>query len=260
MSNVLVLSVDAATLQNGFCPEDYQALANGLAAIFTVTFPSTFTGISVSSTKPSDTTLAWLQLDSLGRPVRLYFFAQGAWLSQHPAASGLTQWWFNTLPDFTTFDGGDANGIGPTSGPMWQLAKDKSGNVIAAQFPIAAGTLPSATVLAVGDVGGEEKHVLTPAEGVDVSHTHVTGRFDSDTGSKGDDAFLLTGSDTQAGTARGAHGDNGPETQEISGLTGLYTVTGPVRGGPTVVGHNTMPPYVVGYLLQRTVRQFYAVM
>ena len=59
-------------------------------------------------------------------------------------------WWFAALPDFTVFDGGDANPISDISGPMWQQANDSNGNLIAAMFPIPAGTLPSGTVIQIG--------------------------------------------------------------------------------------------------------------
>src|SRR6185369_16638359 len=107
-----------------------------------VVFPSSFTGITASATKPTDTTQGWLQLDSQGRPVRLYYFAQGAWLSLHPLIPGMDQPFFGTLPNFTTYDGGDANAVSAISGPMWEVVTE-----MAAQFPLAAGTLASGLVI-----------------------------------------------------------------------------------------------------------------
>lgn len=239
----LVLPVQAATLPAGFCPPDYQTMANGFAGIYSVIFPTTFTGITTSSTKPSDQTQAWLQLDSLGRPVRLYFFAQGAWLSLHPTVPGLTMWWFSALPDFTTFDGGDANGIGPASGPMWQQAKDSGGNLIAARFPIAAGTLPSGTILSVGGTGGEEKHVLTLDE--TPPHTHNCAAV-SQGGGGGSGAELFQANEV-----------NNVSQSNVNLVTAS---TGGVVGPPAVANaHNTLPVFIVGYLLQKTGRIFYAV-
>src|SRR6478609_2547918 len=115
------LPVQAGVLPSGFCPSSYQEMANGFAAIYSVIL-SQGTGINViaSSTKPGDTTAVWLQLDSLGRPVRFYYFSSGAWLSLHPMVPGATMIWTTALPNFATFDGGDANPISPVSGPMWE--------------------------------------------------------------------------------------------------------------------------------------------
>lgn len=63
-----------------------------------------------------------------------------------------------------TFDGGDANAIGPASGPMWidEIADEP-------RFIINAGTKEDSTTIEVGDEGGEENHTLTEAELPDVS-------------------------------------------------------------------------------------------
>lgn len=243
MSDQLILPVDAATLSSGFCPADYQAMLNAFSAAQSVTFPSTFTGITASSTKPSDQTKAWLQLDSLGRPVRLYYFAQGAWLALHPTVPGLTMWWFAALPDFTTFDGGDANGIGPASGAMWQQAKDAGGTIIAAKFPIVAGTLPSGKVLSVGDTGGEETHSLDLTE--TPPHTHNCAAV-SQGGGGGSGAELF-----QANEVANVSQSNVTLITNSSGGNGATP--------PVAAGHNCLPLYIAGFLLQRSARLFYSV-
>src|SRR5437762_6365866 len=163
----LTLPVIPTQLPQGFCPADYQEMWNSYAAHGSVTVPDgVLGGISVSASKPTDQTRPWLQLDSNGRPIRLYWYAGGSWLSLHPLLPGSTIWWFNPLPSpLDLFDGGDATGVESiVTGPMWRQAKLPTGTVIAAQFPLVAGTLPSGTVLSVGDVGGEEKHLLTIPE------------------------------------------------------------------------------------------------
>lgn len=239
MPNDLVLPIDVATLPNGFCPADYQALANGLGAVFTVTFPSTFTGVSVSSTKPSDTTQAWLQLDSLGRPVRLYFFAQGAWLSMHPLVPGHTMIWTTALPDFTTFDGGDANGIGPASGAMWET-------VLSGKFPLGVGTLPSTATVAVGDVGGNDVTTITPTIDNLPPHTHICAAI-SAAGGSGSGAELF-----QANEVANVSQSNVNLVTNNAGGTGTPPVVTPYVT-------TNLPPYQAVYFLRRTARQFYAV-
>lgn len=156
MANELTLPITAGALPPGFCPSSEQERLNQYQAVSFVTFPSTFSGIILSATKPADTTRAWGQLDQYGRLLRIYNFANGSWVSLHPTAPGLTMWWFQNLPNFAVFDGGDANPIGDASGPMWQQAKLGDGTLIAAKFPITAGALPSGANLVVGGSGGEE--------------------------------------------------------------------------------------------------------
>lgn len=232
----LTLPILPATLPQGFCPADYQEMWNGFASHGSVVVPSGALGIQVSATVPGpdDQDRPWLQLDAFGRPIRLYWFAQGSWLSYHPLQPGSTVWWFDTLPDLDTFDGGDNTGvIGDTTGHMWDQALLPDGTMIAAQFPLVAGTLPSGTVLAAGDVGGEEDHSLLITEIPEHLHS-ISAKINLD---------INVGSRTLAGS--------GAEFTDSfdSGKT----------GSNPVVAHNNMPPFAVGYLLQRTARLYYSV-
>ena len=223
-------AVDAATLAAGACPSTYQELADLFAAIYSVTVNTNNTGIVVSATKPADTTVVWKQLGSDGRPIRDYFFVGGLWLSRHTIESGVIVEWDEALPNFATFDGGDASPLSDVSGPMWEDVPE-----LRARFPIGAGTLPSGTALAVGDTGGEEKHILTIPELP--AHTHDGPANEADSTSGGDYHAVWT---------------------ENDGTTPVVPphATGSTGGG---LGHNTMPPYYTVYFLRRTARQFYAV-
>ena len=237
----LTIPVTPGSLPQGFCPTDYQDLLNTFSQHQSVLFPDSLSaGLNVSASKPTDTSRPWLQLDAFGRPIRIYWFAAGAWLSLHTLLPGTTIWWFAALPTFSAFDGGDASALSALSGPMWQQAKLPGGATIAAQFPLVAGTLPSGAVLAVGDTGGEENHVLTtpelPSGGIPVSgYTIPTGRFASTA------QIVAPQGSTQAD----------PLTTPLPGST--------LAGAGMDKGHNTMPVFAVGYLLQRTGRLFYAV-
>jgi hypothetical protein len=81
-------------LPSGFCPGNYQTMLNGFTAAMLVTVPDAASQTVWQASKPTDNTVTWGQLDSLGRPVRIYRFAQGSWLFsiwlghvvvQHPA-------------------------------------------------------------------------------------------------------------------------------------------------------------------------------
>jgi hypothetical protein len=253
MPNTVQLPIIAGNLPAGFCPPDYQTLLATFAGLMFAQLTTSggsspvASGFVISPTKPTDTTVAWQQLDTLGRPTRLYLFAQGAWLSLHPTAPGLTMWWFNGLPNFTTFDGGDANPLSPISGPMWQQALDASGNLIAAKFPIVAGTLPSTTILNVGNTGGEEQHTLSAAE--IAPHTHDLDNCGFNAAPQGgltlnNPAGPIAGDRTKPSAAQG-----GP----------IHSLPNTGNGSSIAAPHNTMPPYIVGYLLQRSNRLYYSV-
>ena len=242
----LVLPVNVGSLASGFCPSTYQEMANAFAAIYSVTLAQG-TGITIiaSASKPTDTTAVWLKLDSLGRPERLYYFAQGAWLSLHPAVPGTTIIWTSALPNFQTFDGGDNSGvISAISGEMWKEVEE-----LRARFPIGAGTLPSGTVLAVGDTGGEEKHTLTQAE-LPV-HNHFAFKAESV-----GDAAPNVSTTTYAARTFDDNDDN-VERYRVKGTTNTADVglTGNVGNGES---HQNLPPYLTVYFLRRTDRLFYA--
>jgi hypothetical protein len=222
--------VDAATLPQGSCPASYQELADLLASIYSVTVNTSNTGIVVSATKPADTTVVWKQLGTDGRPVRDYYFVGGIWLSRHTMESGSIIIWDGALPDFTTFDGGDANPLSAVSGPMWEEVTE-----LRARFPVGAGTLPSATVLAVGDTGGEEKHTLTLAElptALTIPHQQ--------TSNNPAEPYLQ-------------HDDTDEEDIGVNADAADNTVPG------SSTPANNMPPYYTVYFLRRTARQYFAV-
>lgn len=263
MSQIPVLN---GQLPQGFCPTTLQETLNAFSAVQYVNL-DIVSSITVSSTPPADHTVAWLQLDSMGRPVRLYFFAQGAWLSMHPETPGMIKLWNQTLPNFNTFDGGSAAVISDISGPMWQLAStalDGSGTqVLQAQFPIGVGdfktNIPASTsgivnvgannVTTTGAVG-EDKHKLLDTELA--LHRHYLANSDF-----GDTATAADLSPTNQ-MNQGAGGHSGPLDYKLKGSSNPAT-----QGLSSIVGsdtpHNTLPPFYGVYFLQRTNRLFYLI-
>ncbi len=234
-NQVALLPVIPGQLPSGFCPTDLQSMLNEFSSHQSVSISAgTGSGLIVSTTKPTDGTVPWLRLDQFGRPERIYWFASGAWLSLHPLVPGMTIWWFDVVPDFTTFDGGDALAQSAISGKMWQQAKNSDGVLIAAKFPVAAGMLPSGAVLTQGATGGEENHVLTEPE-LPILHLYPN-------------PFAGNGFAGGGGQISGG----GIEEQQVR----PYPTQTDVGGG---LGHNTLPCYVVGFLLQRTQKLFYSI-
>jgi microcystin-dependent protein len=206
--------------------------------------------VVASATQPADTTTMWLQLDSLGRPVRIYYFAQGAWLSKHPLEPGMTMIWTTTLPTFTTFDGGDADPLSNISGPMWELV-----TAFATRVPIGVGTLPSGQVIAVGATGGSEEITLDSTNMP--QHQHYAFR-----GADAGGAAVNVNATTYAARTFDDGNDN-VERYRIKGLatesdTGLTSFIGG-DGAGDAVAHNNMPPWLGVFLIRRTARTHYAV-
>jgi len=235
MPNATVLQVQAGNLPQGYCPASLQDLLNNFSKVQTVTFQqsggSTNGFLQVGTAKPSDTSNPWQQLDSLGRPVRIYVFAQGAWLSLHPLVPGFTMIWTGALPDFTIFDGGDSNALSAISGPMWEVVSSLQDN-----FPVGAGG-----AYGVGATGGEAAHTLTSAE---LPALKLRLPF------KGTDGFL--GSTDALGDPMTGYGINDDPTPKSRQLLTTEALGG---GG----SHNNLPPYLGVYFVRRTSRLFFAV-
>jgi microcystin-dependent protein len=135
------------------------------------------------------------------------------------------------LADIDTLDGGEVGPITSFTGPMWERDTDFD-----AMFPIGPGTLPSGTVLAEGDTGGEEKHSLTIAEMP--PHDHPLLVANSNTGG-GSDVQRLRPDSTLA------------DSDANSGLRGGDPVT------LLVAPHNNVPPFRVRFFLRKTARTHY---
>lgn len=245
----VVLPVNPATLPSGVCPATYQDLLNLFSANQSVTMPGMFVNFIASVTKPGPEfqgNTAWQQLDSLGRPGNIYFFAQGSWLSKHPMVPGSVIWYFQPMDatSILTFDGGDNQVLSPYTGQMWQFATidgSAGGTRIAAQFPITAGTLASGKILNLSDVGGNETHVQDITEMP--PHTHTMQFF----------------TDPQSGNSTDCLVDPNDKGNSPGQVTLTSDSTGG-QGSPAVAkAMDLMNPYVVGYMLQRTTRQFYRI-
>ena len=237
----LEIPVQNGNLPAGFCPSTLQEMLAGFTEAQFITLNlGVGTGIQVQSSKPTNTTLPWFQLDSNGNPVRIYWFANGAWLSKHPLPPGLSIPWFGTLPTtfvvggvtYTTFDEGTTDPLSPLSGPFWEVVGE-----IAARVPLACGTLPSTLVINPGDTGGEEKHILLETEMP--RHTHTVPLYAGD-------------------SANHANRINTTDETTAQNLNYQSGAAGGDANGDTV-GHNTLPPYLGMNWLRRTSRLFYAV-
>lgn len=231
--------VDAATLPVGSCPSTYQELADLLASIYSVTVNTNNTGIYIGASAPADTTLVWKRLDASSlRPLRDYIFVSGLWVSRHTIQSGTIILYDSTIADINTLDGGSVGLVTAVSGPMWEYVTQ-----LQAKFPIGAGTLPSGTVLAIGDTGGEEKHILAANE--------LPAAFSL--------SATLDGHRTNTETL--APQWLAPPGSAYSSATTPPTELGtfPFVNAGGGQGANNLPPYYALSFLRRTGREYYVV-
>ncbi len=226
------VAIISQTVPSGFCPikdSDWQQLVALLSG--------TFTGdpnFNFGNTTPTPTNRGkpWFRTNTDGTPDRWYVFAQGAWLSQHPIATGLIQIYTGDETTIDTLDGGEAGAVSTISGPMWQRVTQ-----LDAKFPIGVGTLPSSATVGVLDTGGEEKHSLDVTE--IPPHSHNTGSETFTIGS-GAGTILLRPDSIAAALPK----------QATSSVGGSASV---------VVAHNTMPPYCGVFFLVKSARRFYRI-
>lgn len=201
----------------------------------------TLTGVILSDTEPgfADRDKVWVRT-SAGAPVSpaIWTFWNGLWVAKHPVAAG-TLWalpYTGSVASIATLDGGSNVAVTANTGPFWEEV-----TTLQARMPIGAGTLPSGTILAVGDTGGEEKHVLIPAEGgfylpVDAPH--------------------LDDGDAQLGNLKSLRSFV-MDGHECGAIDAIGTPSAPFTlGSQTPTAHNTLPPYTTLTFLRRTARQF----
>ena len=204
--------------------------------------------------------LPWIRTDVNGNVIGVYTFntTSQKWVSPNPAlpASKERRLWTGTESELWSFDGGDGtdptvNTPTETTGAMWQV--DHAADF---RMAIGPGTSGLSTTIAVGQTGGEEKHTLTPTE---MSHTHVTGRMKTNSGSGADDGYMLqAGAQTVDGTGRRITGGSSSDVEApLSTLTGNYLATADVDTGAAPTAHNNLPPYIGMFFIQRTARKFY---
>jgi len=212
--------------------ENWQALVSLLQA----TFPEDASIINTGNSEPSPSRRAypWYRYNADGSPDKWYRYSMGAWLSLHPVAPDTVVMYEGTEVSIPTFDGGEAGAVTAISGPMWEKVTSMN-----ARFPVGPGTLPSTTVIGIGDTGGEEKVSLTVPHMP--PHTHSFRVNNNDDGGGGSGSDVPDDSDTTVG------GNLFGETESTGG-----------SGTPAAVeGHNNLPPFLGIWFIRRTARTHY---
>jgi hypothetical protein len=236
MPNLTLITLTPPSLPIGYCPTNYQQLANdvisGTQANFNSSIGNSF--FNYGPTTPALNNQVYPWLDENGN---WWIFQSGYWLRQHPIAAGSAERriYVGTTTDLQTYDGGNTNAPSNWSGPMWEVD-----TLFEARFPVGAGTFAASGVVSVNGtttstaVAGEDKHTLVTSEMP--SHTHQIL----------DQYINLTqrgSADTSVFSA----------TNRSEGVANLLPTTS--SGGDAA--HNNLPPFYGVYFIKRTARVYY---
>lgn len=236
MPNLTLITLTPPSLPIGYCPSNYQQLANDVISGTQATFNSTIGNsfFNYGPTTPALNNQVYPWLDEKGN---WWIFQSGYWLRQHPIAAGSAERriYVGNTTDLQTYDGGNTNAPSNWSGPMWEVD-----TAFQARFPVGAGTFAASGVVSVNGtttstaVAGEDKHTLVTAEMP--SHTHQIL----------DQYINLTqrgSADTSVFSA----------TNRSEGVANLLPTTSSGGDAP----HNNLPPFYGVYFIKRTARVYY---
>lgn len=255
------------TLPEDFCQLSPQEQANTLIGSTQISSSVGFDSLLIQSSTPNpdQRSKAWLRLEGANlTPDRIYKWALGSWISQHPVPVGSAYrvMWIGSEADLWSFDGGDGSNPSTTpptatSGAMWEVD-----TAFAARFPLGPGTLPiSSTAVPVGGTGGLERVTLTGEEGAaNAFHQHV---YAQTTTSENNDAIFTKYPATafSPGSPEGfeIRGDNSVPGGSPGISSGDLVTSGPVNvlDGDPIESHQNMPPYIGVFFIKRTQRQFF---
>jgi hypothetical protein len=213
----------------GYCPTNYQQLANdvisGTQATFNSSIGNSFFNLGASIPALNNQVYPWLDEDG-----NWWIYKDGYWLRKNPVAIGSSERrvYVGTTTDLQTYDGGNTNTLSNWSGPMWEVDTE-----FEARFPVGAGTFAASGVVVVQGkvtstaVAGEDKHTLTVPE--IPAHSH--------------NFFPLVTADANNGGANGVQ----------------YGTTANVATSSTGgdAAHNNLPPFYGVYFIKRTSRVYY---
>ena len=238
MPNLTLITLTPPSLPVGYCPSNYQQLANdvisGTQANFNSSIGNSFFNFGPTTPTLNNQVYPWL--DNNGN---WWVFQGGYWSRQNPVAANSSERriFVGTSADVLSYDGGDGTVYSgnPYAGSMWAIDTN-----FEARFPVGAGTFAASGVVSVNGtttstaVAGEDKHTLVTAEMP--SHTHQIL-----------DQYINL---VQRGTA-----DSGvfSATNRSEGVANLLPTTS--SGGDAA--HNNLPPFYGVYFIKRTSRVYY---
>ena len=235
MPNLTLITLTPPNLPVGYCPTNYQQLANdivgGTQANFNSAIGNSFFNFGPTTPALNNQVYPWL--DENGN---WWIFQSGYWLRQHPIAAGSAERriYVGTTTDLQTYDGGNTNAPSNWSGPMWEVD-----TLFEARFPVGAGTFAASGVVSVNGtttstaVAGEDKHTLVTSEMPKHSHTMTWDSQDTAGGNQLKTLYY------------------GPDANV---LNDIVKNSGDSGGDAP---HNNLPPFYGVYFIKRTARVYY---
>lgn len=235
MSNV---AIQTSSIPVGFCFTNWQESWPTLVALLSGNLADIGNFVNIGNAIPSlaNQDKPWIRSNSDGSIDKTYTFTSGVWVAKHPAAEGTVILYNGSEASIDAFDGGETAVLTWNTGPMWKRIPE-----MAARFPLEPGTLPSATVIAVAGVGGQEKVTLDLKEIPSHNHTPTSadvGKFINVANAHPDQSINRTGSlDYKLADLAPAGGD-------------------PANANATQP-HDNIPPYYGIFFLKKTSRTHY---
>ena len=202
-----------------------------LVSYITANLSGSLNTINSGSATPSasDRDKPWIRANTDGTDDGVWQFYNGYWVQKHPDFVGKVVMYEGALADIPTLDGGESAAVTNITGPFWEEVTEMQ-----ARSPMHPGTLPSGTVVNIGDDIGEEKHQLTIAELA--AHTH---EFSTE-----DEQQVLV----KQGT------DRVGSINQTGSLDYAFADTPQNTGGDTA--HNTIHPVRGIFFIRRTARLY----
>lgn len=253
------VSLRPGSLPTGYCyPPNPQTFNYDIVTRIIASLDENFPGIYVGPTEPPANQRDRIWFNSSPTCLKFYFYVNGDWMRVYdvPASSNQESIWKGAEADLVTYAGGSAGGVGPATGPLWEVDHEIDGRTIVGPGNIP-GTSPAVSITIGATVDsnsltGEYQVTLTEAQGATGSHTHAFGL--SHNGN--DDAYFNKGGLNTVPSYLGFYitGSNG-NVEQAQTTADLYTsAPGADGAGVTAIGHNNMMPYIGRFVIKRTAR------
>jgi len=236
MPNLTLITLTPPSLPVGYCPSNYQQLANdivsGTQANFNSAIGNSFFNFGPTTPALNNRVYPWLDEDG-----NWWIYSQGYWLRKNPISitSAERRIYVGTTTDLLSYDGGDGTATATDwTGPMWQVDTE-----FEARFPVGAGTFAASGVVSVQgkttstSVAGEDQHTLVTSEMPKHNHTMT---WDSQDTSGGNQLKTLY---------------YGPDANVVNDIV---KSSGDAGGDAP---HNNLPPFYGVYFIKRTARVYY---
>ena len=267
MPNLNLITLVPPSLPVGYCPANYQSLANdivsGSQAIFNSSIGNSFFNFGANPPSLANQVYPWLD-DKGNWWVRI----GGYWARENtvpPAPNNYERRIFvGSANDVLYYDGGDGSAYvgNPYTGSMWEID-----TTFDAKFPVGVGTFAASGTVSVAtsttdtSVSGEDKHTLTTSETPFNDHTHGVAQLAIP---NNDDYYMVAkawsglgsyGTQVLQGAAGSGGGGAGPNITNGDLSTTTAEKTG--NDSQNAIGHNNLPPFYGVYFIKRTGRIYY---